>query len=118
MLRKSALPRQKALLLAIGCALAIPLFAPSPAQAWWVRGGWGWRPGFAVGVVVAAGRRGSARGLRTAAGRLRTAARGGRPLPPPLGSCPLQLAWLLGTRALGMTERTNWRGTWVPGHWT
>lgn len=101
MLRKSALPRQKVLLLAIGCALAISLFTPNPAQAWWVRGGWGWRPGFAVGVVV--------------------------PPPvvvgPPVVYAPPPVAYVPAPvvadpyRRHWVPAHYNWRGFWVPGHW-
>jgi hypothetical protein len=36
---------------AIAAAVITPLAKPSPAHAWWVRGGWGWHGGVVVGVV-------------------------------------------------------------------
>jgi len=80
---------------ALATALAVPLVTPAPAQAWWVRGGygwhggWGWHPGWGWrgGVVI----------------------RGPVVVGPPVAYAPYRYRFVPG-------HYTPW-GAWVPPHW-
>ncbi|WP_064742268.1 hypothetical protein [Inquilinus limosus] len=50
------IPRRAAILAVLGAALAVPLMASTPAEAWW-RGGWGWHSGVSIGIGIPLGPR-------------------------------------------------------------
>lgn len=74
--------------------------APSPAQAWWAHGGWGWgglHVGIALPPIVIAPPYYS---------------------PPPVAYYPPPPVYYV-PRPGPVWVRPNWRnGYWVPGHWS
>jgi hypothetical protein len=76
---------------AVCAALALPVLLPRPAEAWWARAGWGGVAVAAPPVVVA---------------------------PPPVVVAPPVVAYARPPVARWIPGHYNWRGFWVPGHWT
>jgi hypothetical protein len=102
MLKLFQMNRYRAVTLAaLGAALAVPLTASTPAEAWWAHGGWGWHPGVSIGIaapVVVA--------------------------PPPVYYAPPPPVVYAPPPAVvygpppAHWVRGHWRaGYWIPGHW-